>query len=110
MCDGAHEHNLSAMVLCVLAFILSILFAVGVAAPGWGQQRSVYVDLRTSEAANAPVAESIQLYSSSFALIIGIDKYTGGWPRLTNAVKDAELVARLLCPVSASERQIESYC
>ncbi len=32
-------------------------------------------------------------YTSSHALVIGIDKYTNGWPRLQNAVKDAELIA-----------------
>ncbi len=33
------------------------------------------------------------LYSASYALVIGNDEYTNGWPRLTNAVKDAEIIA-----------------
>ena len=32
-------------------------------------------------------------YTSSHALVIGIDNYSNGWPRLRNAVKDAELIA-----------------
>ena len=40
------------------------------------------------------MAEEVRLYGASYALVIGIDTYTGGgWPRLSNAVKDAELVA-----------------
>jgi formylglycine-generating enzyme required for sulfatase activity len=58
--------------------------------------RGVEVRLKASEAADAPVAETVQLYGASHALVIGIDKYTGGWPRLHNAVKDAEVVAAVL--------------
>ena len=35
-------------------------------------------------------------FSGSHALVIGIDAYTGGWPRLRNAVADAEAVAAAL--------------
>ena len=45
-------------------------------------------------AAKAPV--SSQLYSNSYALVIGIDSYTNGWPSLQNAVSDAELMAAAL--------------
>ena len=48
--------------------------------------RGVVVDLRESEASGAPVAEQKQLYSKSFALVIGIDDYTGGWRDLDEAV------------------------
>ena len=34
-----------------------------------------------------------RLYGASHALVIGIDNYTNGWPHLSNAVKDATLVA-----------------
>ncbi len=33
-----------------------------------------------------------QLYAGSFALVIGIDRYTNGWPRLEKAVADANAV------------------
>src|SRR2546422_387792 len=38
----------------------------------------------------------VQLYRKSYALIIGIDNYTNGCPRLSSAVSDAENVARTL--------------
>ncbi|MEN8197694.1 MAG: caspase family protein, partial [Pseudomonadota bacterium] len=45
-------------------------------------------------AANIP--KSSRLYSSSHALVVGIDTYTNGWPNLNNAVKDAGLMAEAL--------------
>ena len=39
------------------------------------------------------VEQSSRLYSKSYALVVGIDNYTNGWPSLHNAVKDAGLVA-----------------
>ena len=57
---------------------------------------NVTVRLKASEAKGAPVVKSVRLYGSSHALVIGIDNYTNGWPRLTNAVKDARLVAKAL--------------
>ena len=56
----------------------------------------VYIDIRASEAPGAPVVERWKLYGASHALVIGIDAYTNGWPRLSNAVKDARLVAAAL--------------
>jgi len=38
----------------------------------------------------------MQFYSSSHALVIGIDDYTNGWPRLSNAIVDATKVAEAL--------------
>ncbi|HKI75112.1 MAG TPA: caspase family protein, partial [Pseudomonadales bacterium] len=58
--------------------------------------RGITVAIRSSEAPDAPVAETVQLYSASHALIIGIDDYTNGWPKLSNAVTDAEDVAKEL--------------
>ena len=55
---------------------------------------AVYVELRASD--NATTAERWKLYGASYALVIGIDDYTEGWPRLSNAVKDAEEVAAAL--------------
>ncbi len=51
----------------------------------------VYVDIRASEAPGAPVVERWKLYGASHALVIGIDNYSAGWPRLSNGVKDARL-------------------
>jgi formylglycine-generating enzyme required for sulfatase activity len=58
--------------------------------------RGVTVRLRDSDSANAPVTEEVNLYGSSHALVIGIDRYTKGWPTLSNAVKDAQVVAQEL--------------
>ena len=38
----------------------------------------------------------VGLYEESHALVIGIDNYTKGWSRLTNAVKDADAIAEEL--------------
>ena len=41
-------------------------------------------------------AKSVPLYAKSYALVIGIDNYTNGWPRLAGAIKDAATVAEVL--------------
>ena len=56
----------------------------------------VVVEIRASEKADAPVVNRVKLYGSSHALVIGIDNYHGGWPRLSNAIKDARLVGEAL--------------
>ena len=58
--------------------------------------RGIEVEIKTTEAPGAPVAETVQLYDGSHALVIGIDRYTDGWPDLAGAVEDAELVAAAL--------------
>jgi uncharacterized caspase-like protein len=58
--------------------------------------RELNVELRAGEKENAPVTESVKLYSASYALIIGNDGYSGTWPRLSNAIRDAELVAETM--------------
>ena len=37
----------------------------------------------------AAVAGTVRLYERSYALVIGIDDYSSGWPRLSKAVADA---------------------
>ena len=58
--------------------------------------RGISVELRESEATGAAVVERVQLYPRSYALVIGIDDYTNGWPGLQNAVADARAVATAL--------------
>ena len=79
-------------VLAAVAFAL----AMGMVAGASADTRGVKVQLRASEDANAPVTETVKLYGASHALVIGIDAYTGGWPRLSNAVNDARAVAEEL--------------
>ncbi|MDP6563662.1 MAG: SUMF1/EgtB/PvdO family nonheme iron enzyme [Alphaproteobacteria bacterium] len=57
--------------------------------------RGLEVRLRASEAPGAAAAGTVRLYGASHALVIGIDDYRH-WPRLSNAVRDAELVAEEL--------------
>ena len=60
------------------------------------ETRGLSVLLRASEAADAPIEAEVELYSKSYALVIGNDDYTSGWPRLGQAVKDARNVAKAL--------------
>jgi hypothetical protein len=55
--------------------------------------RGIKVRLKAKDKADAPISEEVELYSKSYALIIGIDDYHKGWPRLSNAVSDAMKVA-----------------
>ncbi len=73
-----------------------LFFLIGAVAAQAATGSGIYVDIRASEAPGAPVAERWKLYGASHALVIGIDNYTGGWPRLSNAIKDATLVAEAL--------------
>ncbi|MEP4380226.1 MAG: caspase family protein [Alphaproteobacteria bacterium] len=57
---------------------------------------ALYVDVRETEDADSKVVERWKLYGASKALVIGIDDYQNGWPRLSMAVKDAEEVATAL--------------
>ena len=71
----------------------AVASSVLLASPASAEPRGLSVELRESPAAGAPITETVKLYGASYALVIGIDDYTGGWPRLSNAVKDAWLVA-----------------
>jgi uncharacterized caspase-like protein len=77
----------------VLGALAGLWLLFEAAAPQAATDTGVYVDFRASGAVDAPVTERWRLYGASHALIIGIDDYTNGWPRLSNAVKDATLVA-----------------
>ena len=79
-------------IVILSAFFVSILFAVHL----YAKERAIKVKLRETESLHAPVAEEVNLYSASYALVIGINNYTNGWPRLSGAVRDAEIVADVL--------------
>ena len=72
-----------------LALAACLLGAAGASV----QARGLDIRLKASDAPGAADAGEVRLYGASHALVIGIDDYTAGWPRLSNAVKDAELVA-----------------
>ncbi len=71
-------------------------FLIAAVASQAATDTGVYVEIRESDLPDAPVVERWKLYGASHALVIGIDNYSAGWPRLSNAVKDARLVAQAL--------------
>lgn len=80
------------MIRGLLACCLLLLAPPGSAEAG----RGITVQLKTSERTGAPDAGSVQLYTHSYALVVGINHYHGGWPRLSKAVEDAQAVAEAL--------------
>jgi len=82
------KRNLMMLVVVCLSFIPSLMDA--------SETRGINIKLRAEESANAPIAKEVNLYRYSYALVIGIDNYTQGWPRLSNAIRDARLLAEEL--------------
>lgn len=76
------------------ALLLGLCLAQSTASLANEQARGISVILR--EGGSSSPANSVDLYQASYALVIGIDAYSQGWPRLHNAVKDAEVVAEEL--------------
>lgn len=87
------SHSLSVAICRSSMLVVLLLLLPGAAPAGDG---GFSLQLRASDLPGAPVAAEVLLYAESYALVIGIDEYTAGWPRLSNAVKDAEIVAELL--------------
>jgi hypothetical protein len=79
-----------------LRYFLAVLMLFALSANANAASRGLSVQLRASEAKDAPAVGNVKLYGQSYALVIGIDAYSNGWPRLSNAVKDARLVAAAL--------------
>ena len=75
---------------------LVLAFGLVLSTPSLSESRGLTVELRSSPNVTAPIAGSVKLYDNSFALVIGNDAYTNGWPRLRNAVADANDVATAL--------------
>ncbi len=82
------------------AWLIGLLFAVALLvaplAPVWASASGVFVDVVERNSDGSESSSRWKLYGASRALVIGIDNYTNGWPRLSNAVKDAEAVAAAL--------------
>ena len=78
-----------------IAFI-GLTLAAQAGAVAAAETRGLSVQLRASEARDAPVAETVELYSKSYALVIGNDGYGDGWARLGQARNDARKVAKAL--------------
>jgi TPR repeat protein len=58
--------------------------------------RGISVNVRASEAVDAAITETVELYGRSYALVIGNDQYVNGWPKLSNAIRDAEEITKAL--------------
>ena len=76
-----------AILLISLALIGGALLHAAIASAA--TSHGIDVTLKESEAKDAAISGTVRLYEESYALVIGIDDYTGGWPRLSNAVRDA---------------------
>jgi hypothetical protein len=78
----------------------AMLIACGSFASSFAQaaptSSALYVDVRENDNPNAEIVERWKLYGASKALVIGIDEYSNGWPRLSMAVRDAEEIAEAL--------------
>src|SRR5262245_18544122 len=86
-----------------MRFLSAILFALLLALIGSAAVQAqlspsgiLEVFLKAREAADAPVDQKVTLYQESKALVIGMDHYAGGWPQLSNGIRDAEEVAKAL--------------
>lgn len=72
---------------------LALMVAMAAAGVSAAETRGISIKVRASERPDAPVTETVRLYGKSHALVIGIDAYTKGWPRLSKATADAHAVA-----------------
>ncbi len=79
----------------IIALLGAVMLLAGISG-AQAASRGLNVELRASETKGTPVADTVKLYGSSHALVIGNDAYTGAWPLLSNAVKDARLIAETL--------------
>lgn len=77
--------------VCIKILLLTALANYAVA-----ESRGLSVTYKSNESSDAKVAGSLELYGKSYALVIGIDDYTNGWPRLSQAVADATRVGDAL--------------
>jgi hypothetical protein len=71
--------------LTLIAILTVVLFA-----KGFTETRGIKISVRT------PEGSELELYQSSYALVVGVSDYTNGWPDLPNAVSDATEVTKEL--------------
>lgn len=89
--------TIDTMLRLIAIIHLLLLFCLLASAPdALAASRGIAVNLKGSDNKDAEVVGSVELYQESYALVIGIDGYSNGWPQLSNAIKDAELIAALL--------------
>ena len=81
--------------IAVLAAVAVIIAVLGLG-PTEAATRGLALEIKASEAPNAPTVETVNLYTSSYALVIGINDYGRGWQRLSKAVSDARRIGAAL--------------
>lgn len=79
-----------------LALFAAFFLPLALTGTAHSASRGLSVELRTEPEANAPLAGRVELYANSYALVIGNDAYSEGWPSLSNAVADAREIAAAL--------------
>src|SRR5262249_34510123 len=77
-----------------LLVLLASFIAYGSARAQLTPSGILEIFLKARESADAPVDQKVTLYQKSKALVIGNDHYSGGWPSLSNGIKDAEELAK----------------
>jgi len=82
----------SALSTCLAVAALSL--SLSVSGPARAQEASVESGETPQPRVEARAGSG--LYSRSYALVVGINAYSAGWPRLNNAVDDAKLMAAAL--------------
>ncbi len=94
--SGWPVENGMARLRTALIIALLLLAMLAPARDATAASRGLEVTLKPHAAAGSSGADKVKLYSSSHALVIGIDNYTNGWQRLSKAVEDARMVAAAL--------------
>lgn len=79
---------------CVVLLFAGLLLGALSAAFANAGQRGIEIEIIPDDSKGQ--TDVVNLYRSSHALVIGIDAYSNGWPRLHNAVADARAVAESL--------------
>ena len=80
----------------LVALSAAVLWLVALTHASEAATRGLALEIKASEAPNAPTVETVNLYTQSYALVIGINDYGRGWQRLSKAVSDARRVAKAL--------------
>ena len=80
--------KLSVFVICI-AVIVTITSQAAA-------DRGIKVKIRNDRSPSSEKPQEVDIYAKSYALVIGIDEYNNGWPRLSSAVSDAKRVAKEL--------------
>ncbi len=89
--------KLAAALRLVPILALIPLAWTGATTPAPAATRGISVELKASEAPGAPSAGTVQLYSRSYALVIGNNRYQNrSWGRLSQAINDAKRIAGAL--------------